>query len=514
METRKVREEKLMLPESIEYLRDDIYRTSLGEVDEYSWLSLYGTLDNQFDLSTVKQLSDYARAVYLKNPLINRAVRLKALTIFGQSFSINLDNEEDHVKDFTEDLLKEEFFSDFENLFQIESELQVTGNIFLKIERADDEEFPYNISLIPIEEVNDFVFHPDESSRLILVKRMWRRTDIDFDTGEKITRLVKMWYPVDPNKNFFKRKAPKMIDDEEVSQNAAVFHIQSGSFPHWQWGVSEIYAAIDWAIAYKNFLTDVARIMRSHSEFAWEGTTAGSIESYQTKLRTDLNAMRQSDRDPDRTTRRENVFVRQPDSNLEPMRVRGSSVNPDDGRRLLLMVAAATGLPEIYYGDSDVGNHATAQIVERPTELQYRARQQVWTSLFMKVLKYVFQIEEIELKGEVHIAFPDVTEHDVKARVEAIMLAATLDGHKHAGMITRETTARLLMTELGVTDIDRMIEELKPIWQEIDSSEKEKVDLEIEQIRVQNRETEKRTEQMPSVSALQRSSTNGTRQAA
>lgn len=508
METKYASEQKLMLPESIDFLRDDIYRTSLDRVNNYSWADVYGNTDRQFDIETVKQLADYARAVYLKNPLINRAVRLKALTIFGQSFAIELDDEEQFVKDFTDQLLKEEFFSDYENLFQIESELQVTGNFFLKIERVE-EEFPYSISLIPIEEIQDFVFHPDENSRLLLVKRMWKRTDIDFETGEKINRIVKMWYPVDPIKNFYNRRIPEMIGDEQVSQSAAVFHIQSGSFPHWQWGVSEIYAAIDWAIAYKNFLTDVARIMRSHSEFAWEGTTAGSIEAYQNKLRSDLQTVRAGERSG--SPRRENVFVRQPESNLEPMRVRGSSVDPDDGRRILLMVAAATGLPEIYYGDSDVGNHATAQIVERPTELLYRARQQVWTSLFMKVLKYIYRIEDIELKGEVQIAFPDVTEHDVKARVEAIIQATTLDGHKHAGMITRENTARLLMTELGITDIDSHIERLIPIWDELDRVESEKADLEIEQLKVQNEAIEKRSDQPPSLNRLQRSTQNGQR---
>ena len=86
METKYASEQKLMLPESIDFLRDDIYRTSLDRVNNYSWADVYGNTDRQFDIETVKQLADYARAVYLKNPLINRAVRLKALTKNSQSF--------------------------------------------------------------------------------------------------------------------------------------------------------------------------------------------------------------------------------------------------------------------------------------------------------------------------------------------------------------------------------------------------------------------------------------------
>ena len=178
--------------------------------------------------------------------------------------------------------------------------------------------------------------------------------------------------------------------------------------------------------------------------------------------------------------------------------MRGASVSPDDGRRLLLMVAAATGLPEIYYGDSDVGNHATAQIVERPTELQFRARQQVWSSLFMKVVNYVLYLQNIELNDSLHISFPDITEHDVKARVEAIIMATTLDGHKHANMITRENTARLLMTELGLNDHDDHIEKLREIWSQLDKEERDKAELENKSIELQNKNFETRDSMMKS----------------
>ena len=191
---------KMEFEESISTLRDDIYRQSLDGVYDNGWITLYGSADQQFDLETVKHLSDHARAVFLKNPLVNRAVRLKSLTIFGQSFTIDYEDEEEYVKEFIDKLLAEEFFSDYENLFQIESELQVTGNLFLRIERAD-EEFPYSISMIPVDEISDYVFHPDDNSRLILIKREWVRTEMDYTTGKKISAPVKMWHPVDPPKH-------------------------------------------------------------------------------------------------------------------------------------------------------------------------------------------------------------------------------------------------------------------------------------------------------------------------
>lgn len=476
--------EQLEFEESIASLKDDIYRLEPGGVvGEHLFTTLSGQDQYQFEYETIRILVDFARAVYLKNPLIRRSVDIQSLIIFGQGFTVDLDDDPE-AKKFADMILEHEFFGDYENLFKTEVELQISGNTFLKIERVD-EDVPYDISVFPMEEVTDYIYHPDYPARMILVKREWMRTEVNYTTGEKENRQVQMWYPVDPHKNFFMKPIPLKIGDETVSQTSAVFHVKTGSFPHWKWGVSEVYPALDWAIAYKDFLTDVIRIMRAHSEFAWEGTTAGSIEAFQNKMRAELMAARQGEATGEE--RREHVFIHQPGSDLSPMNVRHAGVDPDDGRRILHMVAAATGLSEIYYGDANVGNHATAAIVERPTELMFRSRQMLWISIFKKVLDYIFQTEKMDVAGKLNITFPDITEHDIKDRIEAIIQATTLDGHIHANMITREATARIIMRTLDIDDPEAHMEELRKIWEKMDKDKEELRKAQLEQIEAQTK---------------------------
>jgi hypothetical protein len=53
------------------------------------------------------------------------------------------------------------------------------------------------------------------------------------------------------------------------------------------------------------------------------------------------------------------------------------------------MVAAATGMPEFFFGDANVGNHATAKTLDRPTELKFLDRQTLWADIHQDILQYV-----------------------------------------------------------------------------------------------------------------------------
>ena len=53
-------------------------------------------------------------------------------------------------------------------------------------------------------------------------------------------------------------------------------------------------------------------------------------------------------------------------------------------------------------------------------------------------------------------------EHDKKEDIEAIILAATLDGNAPAGTIGPKTLSRLLLIALGEDDIDDLLAEVFP----------------------------------------------------
>jgi hypothetical protein len=186
-------------------------------------------------------------------------------------------------------------------------------------------------------------------------------------------------------------RKPAKIGNVEVMWDSPVYHVKAGGMSGWKFGVSQVYAAIDWARAYKEFLEDVASLMRAYSKFAWKRVTKGgkkAIAAERAKMASTLASGGDStETNPPPVTGAMAIVGEGTD--LQPMQVRGASISPDDGRRLLLMVAAAEGLPETYYGDVSVGTFATAKTMDRPTELAMREGQTTWTDILRNIINYV-----------------------------------------------------------------------------------------------------------------------------
>ena len=184
------------------------------------------------------------------------------------------------------------------------------------------------------------------------------------------------------------------------------------------------------------------------------------------------------------------MFIGREGVDLQPMQLRGASISPEDGRRFLLMVAAAVGLPETYFGDASVGTRATAKSMDRPTELAMRDRQTMWIDVLMNIFQFVL-LQAVKASGgplrkiakvkktndgdvveekivwkkgvnpHLDVDFPPLLERDVQAAVQAIVTAATMNGQMLV-IFDEPTVARLLLTALAQDDVDEIMAELYP----------------------------------------------------
>jgi len=128
------------------------------------------------------------------------------------------------------------------------------------------------------------------------------------------------------------------------------------------------------------------------------------------------------------------------------------------------MAAAALGIPDHFY-DANQSNLATSKTLDRPTELRFNERRQLWRDVLTDLCQWVID-RDIEatrglLRGvptdearQVDLSWPDLLEPDVVARVGAVVDATTLAGREPAGTISQETTSRLLLSALNVENID------------------------------------------------------------
>ena len=180
-------------------------------------------------------------------------------------------------------------------------------------------------------------------------------------------------------------------------------------------------------------------------------------------------------------------------SKLEPIKTSGATTKAEDGDKLVHMVSAATGIFFHYLtGDPSTGNLATAKSMERPMELMFKDRQQLWIDVYTNILNYVIDqnisASQGLLKGAldektgnllltnkeerlINISFPDILEKDTTNRIDAIIKASTLDGKVLSNMIEAKTVARLLLEALGEKDIDEMLDKMFPDGQPVQSTQ-------------------------------------------
>ncbi len=272
-----------------------------------------------------------------------------------------------------------------------------------------------------------------------------------------------------------------------------MLHMKCGGLSKWLFGCPEVYAAIDWARAYKNFLEDWASVNRALARFATTVETKGgvqAIQNFQKVLGTTLGVGGTSvETNPTPVTG--STFVTGPGNKLEAFKTSGAQNSPEQGRRMMLAIAAAFGLPETFFGDASTGSLATAQSLDRPTELKFLERQERWRFTLQRIIAHVLESSGSAPNGKLReawgkprpiitqplrvlqgnrlvavredagdnpegvkitVRFPAVLEHDIAVQVSAIVQAATLGGFQLGGTMDMKTVMLMLMGEIGVED--------------------------------------------------------------
>lgn len=454
------------------------------------WRRLTMDADNEFSREGLRLIVELARVMALKNPLVKRGVEVQRLYVWGQGWSVQAADKEINavLTAFLDDPKNQPELS-HQARGQKETELQTDGNLFFAL-------FP-NLATgrvlmrsIPFDEVEDIICNPEDSKEPWYYKRLWTPTATDAN-GATTTRQMSAYYP---DWRYTPTDKPATIGSLTVRWSSPLCHIRgSAGYSNWKFGCSEIYASIDWARAYKEFLEDWASIVRAYRRFAFQLSTPGGkqgIAAAKAKLGSTYGSGGTGgETNPPPVVG--STFITGGEASLTPVRTSGATVAAEDGRRLLLMVAASVGLPETFFGDVSVGTLATAESLDRPTELAMKDRQTLWMSIYTALFEYVLlwavkapqgplralgtvqtavedgQIQERVtwhdgVDPHVDIDFPPIVAGNMAERVQAIVRAATLDGKPAAGTFDLATVTRLILSALGEDDIDQMMARLFP----------------------------------------------------
>lgn len=467
----------LMLPQSSnghalsessrEYaLMVELYESRIGQLElqlqEQGWMKLDEGAGREFSREALGKIVDLARVNYLKNPLINRAVEIGALYVWGQDISVSAGDEAVQA-------VVDRFWKDNRRVLTgqqasrlLEVELEVTGNLFLAL-------FPEQITgqvrvrTVPMEEIREIVTNPDDRYEPWYYKRTWTQRPVDGGAPKEMTALYPDWQYQPSTK-------PESVGKHKVHWDAPVLHVKAGAFPHWTWGVSEVYAALDWARAYKQLLEDDATRSRALARFAWSLSTkggAGGIAAAKAKIGTTLGANGGETNPPPVAG---SAFIAGDGVSLDPIRIAGATLPPDHSTPARQMASAALGIPDHFF-DANQSNLATSKTLDRPTELKYTERREIWIDILTDLVQWVIDRDLEAPRGllpktiteeqrNVEIAFPSLLERDTREVVGAIVDAATMKGSPNAGTLPVDTLSRLLMIALDVNDVDAELTKL------------------------------------------------------
>jgi hypothetical protein len=452
------------------------------QLENAGWVRYYDLYQtNEFSLTGLKTIARLARTFYLKNPLIQRGVDVSSDYVFGRGITITAKDEQlnEVIQAFIDDLKNQVELTAHQSMIAKDRELQLDGNVFF-VFFINEITGRIRVRSLPFQEIEKIVCNPEDSKEpWYYVRKRLKLSNDELVNSEEQTDYYKDW----------QYQGTQGLPAGVTASNGVVFHLKMGGFSDWKFGVSEVYAALDWARAYKDFLQNWATLMQAYARFAMIINTKGgaaAVASAKTKFQTQLNPnLGVVDRNPPANTA--STFISDRDlAALDVVKTAGATTKAEEGRRLLLMVAAAQGLPETFYGDVSVGTLATAESLDRPTELKFSNRQEFWQSNFTRIVWFVitnavkalsgplkgFASIEVNEYGEeqlvipddvdksISIAFPEIINSSIKDHMSSIISGITLDG-KTRVLLTPKMATEMILTGLGVDDVDEKLEALE-----------------------------------------------------
>ena len=467
-----------VVKESLQQLEQALYS---GE-----WRMLSVQSDQEFTRAGLIEITKLARIMKIKNPLIKRGVEIQRLYVWAQGVNITARDDEINavVQSFLDDERNRAEIGSHQARGEREEDLQQDGNLFFRffINQVNGR---VRVRTIDPNEIQEIICNPEDKKEPWFYKRMWTKKQIDGSTSTAIE-----YYP---DWRFLPRS--KVGFSDLISASGGMGGVIKWDTPIMQtavnrvgrWGVCEYYSANDWALAYKNFLEQLASVWSALARWSAKLTVKGGktgVTAARAKLNTTLASGGESNPPPVTGS----TFISSEGNDLQPFRTAGATMSAEDGRRLLLMAEMTFGFPETFWSDASVGSLATAQSLDRPTELKIIDRQTLWKGIYNDIFSFVTlwavkapqgalrgmgRIEKEQdgdtqiierviwndgVDANVDILFPAVIEHDIRESINAIVDAQTFAGRGEGVGIPLETAVSSILNELGLDNTDEIMD--------------------------------------------------------
>lgn len=466
----------------------------------------------EFSRWGIQQIILISRLHYIKHPWLKRGINLAAYYVFGRGVEISSPDEG------ANDVLTEFFERNRKTLGQVglaslEKRLHYDGQVFFVLFPDTESTGKVNCRTIDATEIQDIITDPDDTDTPWYYKRIWTERIANPVDGTVATSAREAWYPA------LNYTAPSIKDafgaahNDAILWNSPVYHMRAGTgVSKWHFDVPIVYAALDWAKAGRKFLEACLTTMQSLAQISMTMSTKGgqqAIEGIKQQLGTTVNAAPGNSLwDTNPTAVNASIFASGPGTKLEAFKARDMGANPADVKEYRNMVGIVLDIPPTWLGDLETSNLATAQTLDRPTELGFLEKQERWRETLVILSQYVLGVSKgapsgalresigkradwtvgdvrvIEAKRrylasgrwvyesdktpkaneiQIRVTFPSIREGDIPALIGAVVAAMTLGnrGGQIVG-IDEKAGVKKLFELAGIEEADELMEEMYP----------------------------------------------------
>lgn len=444
-------------------------------LEDRGWQKITTDAGSGLTRDGLRQASDIARAMATTNALVRRGLALRCAYIWGSGVQIAAEDGDvnDVVQAFLDDEGNWAAFTGEQAHEENERALGTDGNVFAAL-FTRPLTGSVQVRTIPFAEIQDVIANPDDRDEPWFYLRRWHVVEIDARTATSARRAREEFYPA---LGYRPATRVRVLDGKPVNWDTPVLHISVNRLDGWKFGIGDVYTALPWARAYREFLADWAQLVKALSRFAWRQTSKG-------RSGAERAAARLRERIPQHVGETGSAAgataTMSADVTLEAIPKSGATIDSESGRPLAAMVAAALDVPvTMLLGDpGTTGARATAETLDTPMVLAMQMRRTRWSEAYRRILGHVIAEsvraprgalrgtitrnehgrEVVTFAGDVEptvqVTWPELDPADPAQVITAIVAA---DG---TGKVPPLTIARLLLQALGVDDVDEVLDEL------------------------------------------------------
>lgn len=442
------------------------------QLDDLGWIGMnsryYGADQYGRGRESYKQVVQRSRMGFAKNPLIGLAINTTTYYTFGEGIQTpkSPDQKTQKIIDrFWKNQDNRIALTSAEAQLKLSNKIQYDGEILfaIQVDRQNGECYVRIIDPITVEVVYDKI----DSMRPAFYSRPKNgyvgEPEFIPDVSNGAYMLMR-----EEDKVRVRREAG-ISDSATVIENVFIFQVKINNDILDRRGIPEVYRALDWVNSNSKINGDMASFINAQSQYAVKKTVKGTkaqVQAQAARIRQNPNSLNNPSFQSGATLVQNDLVDTQPIG----LPSSTGALFETGVRRTLLMVCAAFGIMEHYFGDPSTGNLATTTAMELPMLKKFLARQKFWEEVIVSILNFRLDMEDVVGKeasaeydainnryvrpeGEdetrqIDVDFPPIIAEDLEKTANAFAKA------KNEGLIPIETAQRKFMGAAGVTDID------------------------------------------------------------